>query len=582
MTSESPTFDERVPTLAPLAYRVCFRILGDRTEAQDLTQEALARTYARWSRVGAYDEAWITRVATNLALGEARRRARRRRGGAAEADSMARATGRADSGHETAVVQRAELVAVLRSLPRRQRQVVALRYLADLPEAQVAAALGCSTGTVKQHASRGLRALRAGLGPGLVDADADSRHEPGSKPGASPEPGLGPRHEPATIRDHALGSDRAPEPRSVSVAARSPMMLDQLDDPVPFSASPELVARARARGRQIRWRRRLTLGGAAIPVLVVVALLAAATYVDRRVDQVDRVDMASGSLVPVVAGRPFDVLVVGVDGPRLDQPDPVADQRTDTMLVVRVDPSAGSAQVLALPRDLVPADATSGDDRLNGALARGGPDALVRAVHDELGLAVAHYVQIDFQGFVRLADTAGGVSVQATAPLRDPQTGLSLDGTCQHLDGEELLGLVRARHLERFQDGRWVTNPGGDLTRVALDQSLLPLLVGRLADLPTDPTSLDRLLDVVADNTTVDAGLDRSTLLTLAGVALRLTPDTVHSATLPVVPATVGGAVVLRPAPEATDTVAAFERGELPTPSGAVTPSSAQPLIAGC
>jgi DNA-directed RNA polymerase specialized sigma24 family protein len=54
---------------------------------------------------------------------------------------------------------------VLRGLSRRQREVVALRYLADLPETDVARALGCSVGTVKQHASRGLAALRAALGP---------------------------------------------------------------------------------------------------------------------------------------------------------------------------------------------------------------------------------------------------------------------------------------------------------------------------------------------------------------------------------------------------------------------------------
>lgn len=142
--------------LGPIAYRVCFRILGDRHDAQDLTQEALARAFARWRRVARYDEAWITRVATNLALGEVRRRKRARR-------SEPSAVGPADV--DTLVAQRAELVEVLRSLSRRQREVVTLRYLADLPEAEVARALGCSIGTVKQHASRGLAALRTALGP---------------------------------------------------------------------------------------------------------------------------------------------------------------------------------------------------------------------------------------------------------------------------------------------------------------------------------------------------------------------------------------------------------------------------------
>jgi RNA polymerase sigma-70 factor (sigma-E family) len=155
MGASGPTFDERAPALGALAYRVGFRILGDRQDAQDLTQEALARAYARWSRVGPYDEAWVTRVATNLALGVVRKR---ERAGRRRPDPVPLAD---EPG--TVVVRRQELVAVLRALPKRQREVVALRYLADLPEAEVAAALGCSVGTVKQHASRGLAALRAAL-----------------------------------------------------------------------------------------------------------------------------------------------------------------------------------------------------------------------------------------------------------------------------------------------------------------------------------------------------------------------------------------------------------------------------------
>ena len=181
MTGTEPDFDERADALGALAYRVGFRILGDRHDAQDLTQEALARAYARWSRVGPYDEAWITRVATNLALGHVRaqQRAARRRPDPAPPSAAP----------ETVVAQRRELVALLQALPKRQREVVALRYLADLPEAEVAAALGCSVGTVKQHASRGLAALRAAVAVGpdpaggsSVVADSPATVPPGGSP----------------------------------------------------------------------------------------------------------------------------------------------------------------------------------------------------------------------------------------------------------------------------------------------------------------------------------------------------------------------------------------------------------------
>lgn len=150
------SFDDRFDALAALAYRVAFRLTGDRDLAEDLAQEALARAFQRWRKIEGYDEAWTVRVTTNLVIGRWRRRddvANRIENGAA-----------ADLG----VAERLDLIRALRELPRRQREVVALRYLGDLSERQVATQLGCSPGTVKQHAHRGLKALRDRLdGPGL-------------------------------------------------------------------------------------------------------------------------------------------------------------------------------------------------------------------------------------------------------------------------------------------------------------------------------------------------------------------------------------------------------------------------------
>jgi RNA polymerase sigma-70 factor (sigma-E family) len=147
-------FDDEFAELYRAAYRVAFRLLGDRTEAEDVAQEALARTYVRWRRVEPYAAPFACRVAANAAIDRARRRARLSSGDAPErpaADAFAD--------------DRVDLQRALRALPRRQREVVALRYLADQPEDAVAAALGLSVGSVKTHASRGLAALRARLVP---------------------------------------------------------------------------------------------------------------------------------------------------------------------------------------------------------------------------------------------------------------------------------------------------------------------------------------------------------------------------------------------------------------------------------
>lgn len=150
------SFDDTAEGMFERAYLVAFRILGDRMEAQDIGQEALARAFVRWPRVEDHAEAWVSTVAANLAITVWRRRLRQGR----------LLTPQEESDHsENLAVARADLVTALRGLPRRQREVVVLRYLADLPEAAVGEALGCSIGTVKTHASRGLAALRQRMSP---------------------------------------------------------------------------------------------------------------------------------------------------------------------------------------------------------------------------------------------------------------------------------------------------------------------------------------------------------------------------------------------------------------------------------
>ena len=156
-TGDPRRFEDRFALLAALGYKVAYRLTGDRAESEDLAQEALARAYLRWRKVAAYDEAWVARVTTNLAIGRWRKHRRIVVSGTGEP-----AFGGFDAPPAAGAdpLDRIELLRVLRSLPRRQREAVALRYLADLPEAEVAALLGCSVGAVKQHTHRGLAALR--------------------------------------------------------------------------------------------------------------------------------------------------------------------------------------------------------------------------------------------------------------------------------------------------------------------------------------------------------------------------------------------------------------------------------------
>jgi RNA polymerase sigma factor (sigma-70 family) len=151
-------FDDQFDELTALAYRIAYRILGDRGEAEEVAQEAMIRAYTRWRTVQGYPRPWVSRVATNQSIGVLRKRR----------TPPATATTVLD-GADVAL-ERMELQRHLVSLPRRQREVVALRYLADLSEADVARGLGCSVGAVKRHARRGLEAMRISLDAQLSEA----------------------------------------------------------------------------------------------------------------------------------------------------------------------------------------------------------------------------------------------------------------------------------------------------------------------------------------------------------------------------------------------------------------------------
>lgn len=157
-------FEARFAELFTVAYRIGHRLLGDRDDAADVAQEACARAFVRWDRlVRRGDPApWVSRVAANLAIDRWRRRRRDR----SDAGNLPCPTEQASTGI------RVDLHRALRTLPRRQREVVVLRWIADLPEVAVADLLGCSVGAVKQHNRRGLDRLQAELrGRGPTEED---------------------------------------------------------------------------------------------------------------------------------------------------------------------------------------------------------------------------------------------------------------------------------------------------------------------------------------------------------------------------------------------------------------------------
>ena len=156
--------------------RTAYLVVGDLPEAEDLVQDCLLVVARRWPRVCSMEQprAYARRVLLNLALDGSKQRSRHRHelGGDPPTDGPDETS----TNELSAIDSRSELIQALSALPPRQRAVLVLRYFEDLSEAQVAATLGWSVGTVKSSASRGLARLQQALRPSVTLTQRSDAH----------------------------------------------------------------------------------------------------------------------------------------------------------------------------------------------------------------------------------------------------------------------------------------------------------------------------------------------------------------------------------------------------------------------
>lgn len=169
MNFSSPSFDHFVCAHAGDLLRTACLITWDDAEAEDLVQECLLRVSRHWRRVRdmKLPLAYSRRVLINLALAGRDRRSRRRMelsglidGSYGSGERFVESIDLETQAALAALEDRSELLDALALLTRQQRTVLVLRYFEDLSEPRVADLLGCSIGTVKSSACRGLARLR--------------------------------------------------------------------------------------------------------------------------------------------------------------------------------------------------------------------------------------------------------------------------------------------------------------------------------------------------------------------------------------------------------------------------------------
>jgi LCP family protein required for cell wall assembly len=227
--------------------------------------------------------------------------------------------------------------------------------------------------------------------------------------------------------------------------------------------------------------------------------------------------------------------------------------RSDTVMIMRVDPSTKQAAVLSFPRDLwVDIAGRGSKQRINTAYVKNDPQRLIDTIYQNFGIGIDHFIQIDFCAFRTIVNGLGGVAVPFTFPARDQNTGLNVPvggGACFTFDGDHALAYVRSRKYQyKDTNGKWKTDPVGDLGRVSRQQDFLRRVLSAAIDRGvTDPSVARSLIKAAQQNVAVDRNLTVDRMLEFVGVLRNFEPGGVASYQIESKGAKVGGASVLLP-----------------------------------
>jgi LCP family protein required for cell wall assembly len=228
-------------------------------------------------------------------------------------------------------------------------------------------------------------------------------------------------------------------------------------------------------------------------------------------------------------------------------------ERSDTIMVLRVDPDADRVAVLSFPRDLYVDIAGSGSkSRINSAYRRDDPQRLIDTLFENFGVRIDHYIQVDFCAFKTLVDAVGGVAVPFEFPARDENTGLNVPTTgCFVFDGEHALAYVRSRHYEYENppgSGEWNEDPSSDLGRVSRQQDFIRrTLSSILSEGPLNPRVARGLIRAATEYVVTDRDLTAARMLEFAGVMNDVDPASILTYQIEASDRNINGAAVLVP-----------------------------------
>lgn len=224
-----------------------------------------------------------------------------------------------------------------------------------------------------------------------------------------------------------------------------------------------------------------------------------------------------------------NILLLGID----KRPDELY-SRTDTMILVTVDPNSKTAGMLSIPRDLWVSIPGYGEDRINKAYflgdmngyPGGGPALAMKTVQYNLGVPVHFYAQIDFDGFRQIVDTLGGIDIYVPETIDDPKfpdnnygyDPFYIEQGYHTLDGYNALRYARTR-----------ATPGSDFSRAKRQQAVLLAIKDKALQLNMVP-KIPELWNTMSG--AFETNLELIDILELSQLADEIDPDSIQTAVI--------------------------------------------------
>ncbi|MCJ7672968.1 MAG: LCP family protein [Acidimicrobiia bacterium] len=269
------------------------------------------------------------------------------------------------------------------------------------------------------------------------------------------------------------------------------------------------------------------------------AIFAVNYVIDTKLDAVARVKVSVADAPPEGA----NYLLIGSDTRAfVDNPGEqeafgdsasTGGQRSDTMMILHVEPDAQKTLIVSFPRDLWVDIPGIGSSKINAAFSKG-PNKTVEMLKANFGIDINHYLEVDFRSFRGIVNAIGEVPVYFPYPARDEKTGLDVaQPGCVRLDGDQALSYVRSRSLEYYSvpGKKWVSaDLVPDIDRIARQQDFMRKLAG-LAVLKglNNPLTANEITDRVLEKLKIDEKLTKEDIFGLIDAFRTVNPNDTSS-----------------------------------------------------